>query len=285
MRKVAYLVKPVIIPITINLNPQLRARTPRANPPKRVSALIVNLVKPYRHHHQPKLVPNLPSLIQNPRRAVQHVTQASCISAPFEVSLSAKLESSMNKESSSELPDNNNQYNKCINSSNINNNKKGSSEPNESSVTVKGPRLRQTRLRELNPETRDLCIHENIEPTGDPLVQRTAKDGLIRFAGHNIRGTPKLGEGMIPDEVEAIAEYGIDVMAMSESNRPCRNHYLRLPTQSTPPLQVITIVAINQGGLYCQSTAIPLAELQGNLATHWADSATSSYEARETREL
>jgi hypothetical protein len=110
MRKVANLVKPVIIPITINLNPQLRARTPRANPPKRVSALIVNLEKPYPHHHQLKLVPNLPSLIQNPRRAVQHVIQASCISAPFEVSLSAKLESSMNKESSSELPDNNNQY-------------------------------------------------------------------------------------------------------------------------------------------------------------------------------
>ena len=95
------------------------------------------------------------------------------------MSSSAKFESSMNKESSSELPvsDNNNQYNKCINSSNINNNKKGSSEPNESSVKVKGPRLRQTRLRELNPETRDLCIHENIEPTDDPSYNVPQKTG------------------------------------------------------------------------------------------------------------
>jgi len=70
MEKVANLVNPVIIPRTINPNPQIRARTPRANPPRRVSALIVNLVKPYHHHHQPKLAPDLPSIMQNPRRAV-----------------------------------------------------------------------------------------------------------------------------------------------------------------------------------------------------------------------
>ncbi len=59
----------------------------------------------------------------------------------------------------------------------------------------------------------------NIEPSGDPLLDRTDSDGLIRIAYQNINGLHNTGF-QLPTEIEAIESMGIDIMGMSETNCP-----------------------------------------------------------------
>ena len=59
----------------------------------------------------------------------------------------------------------------------------------------------------------------NIEPSGDPLLDRTDSDGLLRLAYQNINGLGNTGF-QLPTEIEAIESLGIDIMGMSETNRP-----------------------------------------------------------------
>ena len=59
----------------------------------------------------------------------------------------------------------------------------------------------------------------NLPPTGDPMVARSERDGIIRIGNHNIRGTA-LGRGEPLEEIEAIAELGFDVKGMNEINKP-----------------------------------------------------------------
>jgi len=62
--------------------------------------------------------------------------------------------------------------------------------------------------------------YKNIEPHGDPFVWRKDNDGITRFGYRNIGGTT-LGQGFeVVDELEAIAELGIDVQGYSEINKP-----------------------------------------------------------------
>ena len=60
----------------------------------------------------------------------------------------------------------------------------------------------------------------NIDPSGDPLRQKTPDDNFIRIAYQNIHGT-SLGRDLnTPDEIDAMDELGIDIMGMSETNKP-----------------------------------------------------------------
>jgi hypothetical protein len=61
---------------------------------------------------------------------------------------------------------------------------------------------------------------KNIDPAGDPLVDRKDDDGLTRFAYHNVH-TSTLGEGFeVAEEIDVIRDLGIDVQGFSEINKP-----------------------------------------------------------------
>ena len=64
------------------------------------------------------------------------------------------------------------------------------------------------------------CTYNNIDPAGDLLIARQENDGIERFAFHNIHGT-NLGKGFqVATEIESIIELGINVMGMTEINKP-----------------------------------------------------------------
>ena len=68
------------------------------------------------------------------------------------------------------------------------------------------------------------CKYKNIDAKGDQLRDRKDKDGITRFGYRNIGGTT-LGMGFeIVDELEAIADLGIDVQGYSEINKPWSNN-------------------------------------------------------------
>jgi hypothetical protein len=58
----------------------------------------------------------------------------------------------------------------------------------------------------------------NLEATGDPLPEKS--DTTIRFAFQNVHGLTNTHGLSLPDEIEAIDEYNIDVIGMAETNRP-----------------------------------------------------------------
>jgi hypothetical protein len=60
--------------------------------------------------------------------------------------------------------------------------------------------------------------HDNIEPSGNPLRERTDSDTFLRIAYQNIRGITR--NEHIPAEIEAMQELGIDIMGMLETNCP-----------------------------------------------------------------
>jgi hypothetical protein len=65
---------------------------------------------------------------------------------------------------------------------------------------------------------RNLHTYDNITPSGDHLIPRTTTDTYIRIGYQNIHGTSR--ETHIPSEITAIQELGLDLMGMSETNRP-----------------------------------------------------------------
>ena len=61
---------------------------------------------------------------------------------------------------------------------------------------------------------------DNISPSGDQITKKTREDKFVRFAYQNIRGAT-LGKGFdLPVEIEAMSDLDIDVMGMSETNKP-----------------------------------------------------------------
>ena len=58
----------------------------------------------------------------------------------------------------------------------------------------------------------------NLPPTGDELI--TKNRDIIRIAYHNIRGVTTTRGLCVPDEIEAMEDLAVDVMGMSETNRP-----------------------------------------------------------------
>ena len=65
---------------------------------------------------------------------------------------------------------------------------------------------------------RNLHTYDNITPSGDHLIPRTDTDTYIRIGYQNIHGTSR--ETHIPSEITAMQELGLDLMGMSETNRP-----------------------------------------------------------------
>ena len=76
-------------------------------------------------------------------------------------------------------------------------------------------RWRQQKLTQHTSHTVNLI--PNIEPAGDPLSPRPGN--AIRFAYQNIRGISERGL-TLPDEIAALDSLQIDLMGMSETNRP-----------------------------------------------------------------
>ena len=63
-------------------------------------------------------------------------------------------------------------------------------------------------------------IYQNIEPAGDPLVNRYEGDGITRTGYLNLKGST-LGNGFeVVDEIEAVRELGINIQGYSEINKP-----------------------------------------------------------------
>lgn len=60
--------------------------------------------------------------------------------------------------------------------------------------------------------------HDNIPPSGDTIVQRMETDTYLRFAFQNINGISS--HEHTSSEIEAMQQIGIDIMGMSETNRP-----------------------------------------------------------------
>ena len=60
---------------------------------------------------------------------------------------------------------------------------------------------------------------ENIDPSGDPITDRTESDGLIRIAYQNVHGI-RMTNCIIPTELETLEAHGINIMGMSETNCP-----------------------------------------------------------------
>ena len=58
----------------------------------------------------------------------------------------------------------------------------------------------------------------NLPPTGDELT--TKHRDIIRIAYQNIRGVTTTRGLCVPDEIEAMEDLDVDVMGMSETNRP-----------------------------------------------------------------
>lgn len=78
---------------------------------------------------------------------------------------------------------------------------------------------RQTRLYEHDTIT-TTCTHKNINPTGDPLVERIDGDGITRFGFQNIRGSD-LNSGLeVATEIDMMLELEVDVQGLAECNRP-----------------------------------------------------------------
>ncbi|KAL3762213.1 hypothetical protein ACHAWU_004751 [Discostella pseudostelligera] len=80
------------------------------------------------------------------------------------------------------------------------------------------PRRHQTTLSEYIPDLTAPAA-DNLPPTGDPIPFDT-DPGTIRIAFQNIHGAT-LGTGLsLPTEIEAMSDWNIDIMGMSETNRP-----------------------------------------------------------------
>jgi len=63
-------------------------------------------------------------------------------------------------------------------------------------------------------------VYKNIEPAGDRLVRRREDDGILRV-GYNNMGGISLGKGFqVIEEIESIAECGMDIQGYSEVNKP-----------------------------------------------------------------
>ena len=61
--------------------------------------------------------------------------------------------------------------------------------------------------------------HSNIDPSGDECVPREVGDGLVRVAYQNVRGLSSWGLET-SEEVQTMADYGMDCMGLSETKRP-----------------------------------------------------------------
>ena len=84
---------------------------------------------------------------------------------------------------------------------------------------VKSRRMTQTRIAEFTDRPQ-VCRYENIEPSGDHLVDRTEGDGILRVGSQNCRGTD-VDKGMeVATEVDTMFELGSDVQGLSETNKP-----------------------------------------------------------------
>ena len=78
-------------------------------------------------------------------------------------------------------------------------------------------RYHQTKLTSLPPPVTRRAT-PNLPPTGDDLLEK--QNNILRFAYQNIRGTSNATGLFIPDEIDAMENLSIDVMGMSETNRP-----------------------------------------------------------------
>ena len=62
--------------------------------------------------------------------------------------------------------------------------------------------------------------YDNIQPSGDPLLDKPRDASFPRFAYQNIHGATS-GKGFdLPVEISTMSELEIDVMGMSETNKP-----------------------------------------------------------------
>ena len=80
------------------------------------------------------------------------------------------------------------------------------------------PRSVQSRLSAYT--TKAPKSYDNIQPSGDPLLEKPPDAPFLRIAYQNIRGATS-GKGFeLPVEITAMSELGIDIMGMSETNKP-----------------------------------------------------------------
>jgi len=77
----------------------------------------------------------------------------------------------------------------------------------------------QTRIHHYTKQHRTI---NNIPPSGDPIIDRTPSDSLLRIAYQNVRGVKT--KDHTHAEIEAMQELGIDIMGMSETNCPWTVH-------------------------------------------------------------
>ena len=82
---------------------------------------------------------------------------------------------------------------------------------------IKPKRLHQSTLSSLPPSFSRQAT-PNLPPTGDALPAKP--DTTLRFAYQNIRGIANSRGLILPDEIDALESLHIDVMGMSETNRP-----------------------------------------------------------------
>ena len=76
-------------------------------------------------------------------------------------------------------------------------------------------RFQQSRLTALLPSSRST---PNLAPAGDPIIHK--RDGILRLAYQNIRGVSH-SQGLLPPvEIDAMDDLQVDMMGMSETNRP-----------------------------------------------------------------
>jgi hypothetical protein len=82
-------------------------------------------------------------------------------------------------------------------------------------------RLHQSTLMELLPALRGAV--PNLSPSGDPLTEK--REGIIWLAYKNVRGVSDARGLNTPVEIEAMEDLQVDIMGMSETNRPWTPHH------------------------------------------------------------
>ena len=63
-------------------------------------------------------------------------------------------------------------------------------------------------------------VFKNIDPAGDPLIDRREGDGIMRAGYMNLKGSTIGGGFEVVDEIEAVRDLGMDIQGYSEINKP-----------------------------------------------------------------
>ena len=90
----------------------------------------------------------------------------------------------------------------------------------------------QTSLRDYSLDPYSNPRGQDIPATGDPMLQREAKDGIIRFGSNNINGNDLSSRPFaIATDIDTTDRLGIDVMGLQETKTPWTPANIRLYNQ------------------------------------------------------